>query len=124
MKKISFLAIAFLVASTLFAQQAEFKFEREEYDFGQFDEGGGPVTTVFTFTNSGSAPLILSNVQASCGCTSPSWTQQPVEPGQQGEITQKVVQDVSQRRLRFSRMLKPIPIVYTSKVMYCQRLQG
>ncbi len=103
MKKISFLAIAFLIASTLFAQQAEFKFEREEYDFGQFDEGGGPVTTVFTFTNSGSAPLILSNVQASCGCTSPSWTQQPVEPGQQGEIT--VTYNPKGRPGRFSKTI-------------------
>lgn len=40
----------------------------------------------FTFNNTGNEPLILSNVRASCGCTTPSWTKEPVMPGQKGTI--------------------------------------
>ena len=41
---------------------------------------------VFQFTNKGNEPLILSNVRASCGCTVPTWSKDPIMPGQQGEI--------------------------------------
>lgn len=41
---------------------------------------------VFEFTNKGTEPLILSNVRASCGCTVPTWSKEPIMPGQKGEI--------------------------------------
>lgn len=68
------------------AQQGDFQFDKTEHDFGQFNEGDGPVTTIFTFTNSGTAPIVLNNVQASCGCTTPQWPREPIEPGKTGEI--------------------------------------
>jgi len=45
-----------------------------------------PVTHEFTFTNSGTVPLVITNVQASCGCTTPDWSKDPVMPGGKGFI--------------------------------------
>jgi hypothetical protein len=45
----------------------------------------------FTFTNTGTEPLILSNVKSSCGCTVPTWPKEPIQPGKSGTI--KVVYD-------------------------------
>ncbi|MBR1792702.1 MAG: DUF1573 domain-containing protein [Bacteroidales bacterium] len=55
------------------------------HDYGTIEKGGDGGCT-FEFTNNGNEPLILSNVRASCGCTTPSWTQKPVMPGQKGTI--------------------------------------
>ncbi|MCS6916845.1 MAG: DUF1573 domain-containing protein [Chitinophagales bacterium] len=63
----------------------EFKFQEETYDFGKIPKGI-PVTHDFTFTNVGKEPIIISNVQASCGCTTPSWPKEPILPGKTGAI--------------------------------------
>ena len=57
-----------------------------EHDFGTID-AGIKVTHVFTFVNEGSAPLVISKINTPCGCTAPSWSKEPIEPGQTGEIT-------------------------------------
>jgi hypothetical protein len=62
------------------------KFSKEEHNFGTVPEGPA-VTTDFEFKNIGKEPIILSNVQASCGCTTPSWTKEPVLPGKTGKIS-------------------------------------
>lgn len=86
--KRTFLATALLAISALvFAQQPVITFEKTEHDFGKINEADGRVTTIFTFKNEGMAPLVLSNVRASCGCTTPTWTKTPIEPGQTGDIT-------------------------------------
>ena len=59
--------------------------EEEAYDFGTVKEGE-KVEHEFTFTNTGSSPLILSNVQASCGCTTPEYSKNPIAPGEQGLV--------------------------------------
>lgn len=63
----------------------QFKFEEEMHDFGTITEG-----TVakhdFVFTNTGDAPLIITNAQGSCGCTVPQWPREPIAPGEQGKI--------------------------------------
>lgn len=64
---------------------AKIVFEKLEHNYGTINKGGDG-NCVFTFTNEGDEPLILSNVRASCGCTTPSWTQKPVMPGKTGEI--------------------------------------
>jgi hypothetical protein len=56
------------------------------HTFGQVPQGT-PVTHVFQFTNTGDAPLIISAVDVSCGCTSPDWTKSPVLPGQSGFVS-------------------------------------
>jgi len=64
---------------------AEFKFEKETYDFGKIPQGK-PVTYEFKFTNVGTEPLIISKVESSCGCTVPKYTTTPVKPGESGSI--------------------------------------
>lgn len=57
-----------------------------EYDFGKIPQGK-PVTHIFAFTNTGSTPISLDNVQASCGCTTPEWSKEAVAPGATSKIT-------------------------------------
>ncbi len=87
MKKLFVSMAMALTAVAMMAQQAVITFERHEHDFGKINEADGKVTTIFTFKNEGMEPLVLSNVRASCGCTTPKWPRQPIEPGQTGEIT-------------------------------------
>jgi hypothetical protein len=62
-------------------------FASEVHDFGKIMEADGPKTWKFEFTNTGAIPLVISNVTASCGCTSPSWSREPVLPGASGFIS-------------------------------------
>jgi hypothetical protein len=66
-------------------QKAEFKFVEETHDFGTIPQGK-PVTTVFVYTNIGVEPLILTNVQPTCGCTVADFTKAPVKKGEKGTI--------------------------------------
>lgn len=60
-------------------------FEKEIHDFGTIPEG--PAAEVeFKFTNTGAEPINLKQVNASCGCTTPSWSKEPILPGQTGVI--------------------------------------
>jgi hypothetical protein len=63
----------------------DFKFVEESHDFGDIPQGT-PVTTQFSFTNTGKEPLIIKNCQASCGCTVPSWPKEPILPGKESTI--------------------------------------
>ncbi|MGL5787362.1 MAG: DUF1573 domain-containing protein [Bacteroidales bacterium] len=62
------------------------EYNSTEYNFGKISEKKGPVSATFTFTNNGKTPLVINQVIASCGCTTPEWTKSPVEPGKSGEI--------------------------------------
>ena len=64
----------------------EFKFEKETHDFGKIPQGK-PVSYDFSFTNTGEEPLIITNVESSCGCTVPKYTTTPILKGQKGTIT-------------------------------------
>lgn len=61
------------------------EFAETRHDYGMIEQGD-KVSHVFTFTNTGNEPLVLSNVKPSCGCTTPSWTKEPIAPGTTGEI--------------------------------------
>ncbi len=87
MKKVFVSMAMALVAVVMMAQQPVITFEKTDHDFGKINEADGKVTTIFTFKNEGMEPLVLSNVRASCGCTTPKWPRHPIEPGQTGEIT-------------------------------------
>ena len=63
----------------------EFNFEKDLHDFGQLIDGE-KVSYSFKFTNSGDAPLIISNAKGSCGCTVPNWSKNPIAPGESGSI--------------------------------------
>lgn len=70
------------------ASLAAISFEETEHDFGTI-KNGTPVETIFKYTNTGSSPLVVSNIQSTCGCTVPSdWTKQ-VAPGETGEFKVK-----------------------------------
>lgn len=61
--------------------------EKSSHDFGDIFQGD-KVEHTFYFTNTGNEPLIITNVQVSCGCTMPKgWPRDPVPPGAGGEIT-------------------------------------
>ncbi len=85
-QKILFLVLLCFSIVTISNAQAKIEFETLEHDFGKFKEEAGVQSINFDFVNTGNSPLILSNVQASCGCTTPEWTQQPIAPGQSGFI--------------------------------------
>ncbi len=65
--------------------QAAISFEAGSHDYGTLIEGE-LVSYTFRFTNSGTAPLIVTSASASCGCTVPSYSKEPTPPGGQGKI--------------------------------------
>lgn len=75
-----------LSTAPAFAQQGAIAFEATEHDFGEVPEGT-QAQHVFTFRNTGQAPLRLKDVRPSCGCTTPEWTQEPIAPGATGRIS-------------------------------------
>ena len=58
------------------------------HDFGTITEGDS-VEHVFNFTNTGEFPLVVNNVTASCGCTTPEWPREPVKPGEKSFVRVK-----------------------------------
>ena len=64
------------------------EFEESEHDFGTIEQGT-PQETVFRFTNTGDAPLIITNAKSSCGCTVPNPPKDPIAPGDTGEMVVK-----------------------------------
>ena len=79
-------------------------FAEKTHDFGSIKEADGPVTHVFEFTNTGSEPLVIINVNASCGCTRPEYHKEPVMPGKKGKI--KVTFNPAGRPGEFSKEVK------------------
>lgn len=88
MKKIMMFGVMLFACITcLFAQgKAEIKFEKTTHNFGEFSEANPIVTCTFNFTNIGDAPLVIHQAVASCGCTVPEYTTEPLQPGQKGTI--------------------------------------
>lgn len=87
MKKFIFsIALGNMASIAVSAQKIEFK--EEIIDYGKIKKGSNG-ERIFEFKNTGSNPLILSNVSVSCGCTTPSWSKYPITPNQNGKITVK-----------------------------------
>lgn len=76
------------------AEVPEIKFTKTVHDFGKIYQGE-VVGTNFSFTNTGSSNLLILNASASCGCTVPKWSKEPVRPGDQGTV--EVIFDSSGR---------------------------
>ena len=96
MKKYFFVAFLMMVGSVAMAQEVKAQtptkvdgpvltLDKTSHDFGNITQGD-VVEKVFTFTNTGNQPLIITNVQTSCGCTTPEWPRNPIMPGGKGEI--------------------------------------
>ncbi len=65
--------------------QAEISFDKEVHDFGVIPQNQ-PATYMFYFQNTGKEPLIITNASASCGCTTPEWSKEPIAPGKKGYV--------------------------------------
>ncbi len=94
MKRNILFILMLLTASIGFAQEeikpkdkGEMKFEKTRHDFGVFAQDTAVVTYDFVFTNVGKSPLIIHQANASCGCTVPEYTLEPIMPGCKGKIT-------------------------------------
>jgi len=65
---------------------AKVKFVKESIDFGK-TQLNKPVTVDFEFTNITKEPILVEAARASCGCTTPNWTKEPILPGKKGKVT-------------------------------------
>jgi len=99
-----------MIGFTVRAQVAVTKIQLadKEHDFGTFKEEAGRQTYDFVITNTGNQPLIIQNVVASCGCTTPEWTKQPIPAGGKGKVT--AIYDPKDRPGAFNKTLT----VYTN----------
>jgi len=110
MKKILSIATLMIISLGLGAQVAitTLKWSGDQHDFGVFKEEAGPQKFDFIVTNTGNQPLMIQNVVASCGCTTPEWTRQPIPPGGTGKLT--AIYDPKDRPGQFNKTLS----VYTN----------
>ncbi|MBN8577677.1 MAG: DUF1573 domain-containing protein [Cytophagales bacterium] len=87
-----FLAVVVLGVLPVQAQEPEVSgpvitWENLRYEFGDIIQGE-KIERIFRFTNTGTAALIITNVEVTCGCTVPKgWPRDPILPGAKGEIT-------------------------------------
>ena len=120
MKRFTVLILALLVSGgIMFAQEErdavelvdgpKISFTNTLHDFGS-NAQGTPVTHQFVFKNVGNEPLVLQNVKASCGCTTPFWPKEPILPGQESKI------DVKYNMARAGNFTKSITVTVKPKV--------
>ncbi len=85
-----FLFVATMLAVSVQAQEkkAEITFDSDVVDYGEVEYGGDGVRK-FTFTNTGDDVLIVARVYSTCGCTIPKKPENPIQPGEKGEIEVK-----------------------------------
>ena len=90
MKNLFTLLLVSLFSISIYAQKtaAKIEFKEDTVDYGKIENGSNGVRT-FTFTNTGTAPLVITNVKSSCGCTVPKKPTAPIAPGKKGEIEVK-----------------------------------
>lgn len=84
-------ALLVTVAGTQWAaaqdnKSAKIEAKVSSHDFGTIKESDGNVSCVFTVKNTGDAPLVITRVISSCGCTTPEFTKEPIAPGKTGDI--------------------------------------
>ena len=85
----SLLIVLFFFPALVGAQDAGpgiLLFQQNNHDFGMIMEYGGKVSHRFILSNTGGQPFVVTNVRSTCGCTTPSWTKEPVAPGEKGFI--------------------------------------
>jgi hypothetical protein len=107
MKALATVILVLFISLSMNSQ--EFKFEKESINYGKINKGSDG-ERVFTFTNIGDAPIIIQNVQSSCGCTIPEKPEKPIMPGEKGEI--KVSYDTK----RVGGFSKQITILSNTKI--------
>ncbi len=108
MKRVIFVltTILLITAGTISAQKKSASItvtDSATFDFGDIRESAGSVSHVFNVMNNGELPLVISRVIASCGCTTPEWTKEPIAPGKIGKI--KVTYNPSGRPGKFVKTI-------------------
>ncbi|MEP0986456.1 DUF1573 domain-containing protein [Ekhidna sp.] len=83
---LSTVSVLFLLSAQA---QPNLSFEITDYNFGELNEEGGSAEYTFKFVNSGDAPIKVTAVKASCGCTTPGWTKEEIMPGDSGYVKAK-----------------------------------
>lgn len=116
-----FFSICIISVSGIFAQ-GSFKFKTESFDFGDVEEGP-QATYKFEFTNVGDQPIIITNAQASCGCTTPDWTKEPIPPQGKGFIqatynTQGRIGAFNKSITVYSNAVEPTKVMYIKGIVY------
>jgi hypothetical protein len=93
MRQLILIAVCLLQFFLVEAQENEplsgavISWDKSTFDFGDVTEGD-KVSHTFKFTNTGNTPLVLTNVEVTCGCTTPKgWPRDPIAPGSTGELT-------------------------------------
>lgn len=90
MKNLLSFLIVILFGINSFAQDGpKIEFKEETINYGDVVKGVDDGVRVFEFTNTGNAPLLLTNVQSSCGCTVPEWPKTAIDPGKSDKIIVK-----------------------------------
>lgn len=86
---VSFILVAFMLEAQVKpvtdVRQEVLQLKEASFDFGRIPQGK-PVTHIFVIANTGKEPLMLENVQASCGCTTPEWTKEAIPSGATSDI--------------------------------------
>jgi hypothetical protein len=115
MKKFVLLLILFSLVFVGAYAQAKIQFSDAKHDFGNIKEVNGPASHIFTFKNAGNAPLVIQNVEVSCGCTSPEYSKEPVLPGKSGIV--KATFDPTGRPYTFDKNLTVISNAENNRVV-------
>lgn len=121
MKKLLALSVMLATFFIAGAQTTEttdhLKLKETEHDFGKIPQGK-PVYYNFEIVNTGTTPLKLDNVQASCGCTTPEWSRDPIAPGASAIIK------VGYNAAAEGPFAKPITIIYNENMTKQLTIRG
>lgn len=115
--------LSLFLATTGMAQSSkpQIQFSKTTHNFGTIKEEDGEQFYQFKFKNAGKAPLIINNVKASCGCTTPEWTKAPIASGKEGFI--KVSFDPKNRPGPFNKSITITSNAEeSSKILYIKGL--
>jgi hypothetical protein len=87
MKKLLVYLVVFVGFNSIAQSGAKIEFKEETINYGEVEKGKDNGLRVFEFTNTGDAPLLISNAKSSCGCTVPEWPKEAIAPGKNGKIS-------------------------------------
>ncbi len=126
MKNIITVIVALVIAIFSIGAQskdAQVKFDERNHDFGTIKESNGPVTHVFEFENTGKETVAIVRASASCGCTKPEYSEEPIKPGKKGKV--KVTYNPAGRPGEFDRKVT-VRMRFTSdkEKRYILRISG
>ena len=89
MKKIAVFAMLFVAMMATAQENQVVEFNERTHDFGTVNQEDGDIYTTFTIINQFASPITLKSVKASCGCTTPEWSHEPIAPNATGTIRVK-----------------------------------